>query len=145
MLRHISRQRELKEINKWTLKSAPLVNVNWTYMKHKAWRVNLVAPASPVHRVRYRTNWDRKGWPDSNVLRLPVLMYKFEIFLNTQKPYLGRGTNKDHLNKKKLIWKSCKTQVVNETCKKTISGKYLFLGLFNDVTNTIWTFMRYYS
>ena len=52
-------------------------------------------------------------------------------------PYLGRGTNKDHLNKKKLIWKSSKTQVVNETCKKTVSGKYIFLGLFNDVT--IWT------
>ena len=38
--------------------SAPLVKVNSTYLKHK---VNLVAPASPVLRARYSTNWDRKG------------------------------------------------------------------------------------
>ena len=44
-----------------TCKSAPLVKVNSTYMKHWSDRVNLVAPASPVHRVRYSTNWDRKG------------------------------------------------------------------------------------
>ena len=29
--------------------------------------VNLVAPASPVHRARYRTNWDRKGLPGSEI------------------------------------------------------------------------------
>ena len=26
----------------------------------KSERVNLVAPASPIHRARYSTNWDRK-------------------------------------------------------------------------------------
>ena len=26
----------------------------------KSDRVNLVAPASPIHRARYNTNWDRK-------------------------------------------------------------------------------------
>ena len=29
----------------------------------KSDRVNLAAPASPVHRARYSTNCDRKGWP----------------------------------------------------------------------------------
>ena len=29
----------------------------------KSDRVNLVAPASPVHRARNSTNWDRKGDP----------------------------------------------------------------------------------
>ena len=36
-------------------------------------RVNLVAPASPVQRARYSTNWDRLG--NSNVLRLPVFKF----------------------------------------------------------------------
>ena len=30
-------------------------------------RVNLVSPASPVHRDRYRTNWDRKDWHGSEI------------------------------------------------------------------------------
>ena len=37
---------------------------------YEAWkpdRVNLVAPSSPVHRVRYSTNWYRKGWPGSEI------------------------------------------------------------------------------
>ena len=29
--------------------------------------VNLVAPASHVHRARYSTNWDRKGLPGSEI------------------------------------------------------------------------------
>jgi len=47
--------------------SAPLVKVNSTYMKLKSDRVNLVASASPVHRARYSTNWDRKGCPGSEI------------------------------------------------------------------------------
>ena len=27
----------------------------------KSDRVNLVAPANPIHTARYSTNWDRKG------------------------------------------------------------------------------------
>ena len=33
----------------------------------KSERVNLVAPASPVHRAGYSTNWDRKGRPGSEI------------------------------------------------------------------------------
>jgi len=44
-------------------KSAPLVKVNSTYMKHMSDPVNLVAPTSHVYRARYSTNWDRKGRP----------------------------------------------------------------------------------
>ena len=33
----------------------------------KSDRVNHVAPASPVHRARYSTNCDRKGWPGSKI------------------------------------------------------------------------------
>ena len=47
--------------------SAPLVKVNSTYMKLKSDRVNLVASASPGHRARYSTNWDRKGCPGSEI------------------------------------------------------------------------------
>ena len=74
--------------------SAPLVKVNSTYMKHK---VNLVAPASPVHRVRYSTNWDRKGWPG-----LEIQMYygcpwtwlykplKFKLWIFDLKEYIKK-------------------------------------------------------
>ena len=42
----------------------PLVKVNGTYMKHKVWlRQPIVALASPVHRARYSTIWDRKRDP----------------------------------------------------------------------------------
>ena len=44
-------------------------------MRHKADHVNLVAPASPVHRARHSTNWDRKGGPGSEIqIRLPVTL-----------------------------------------------------------------------
>ena len=35
----------------------------------KSDRVNLVAPASPIYPIsrRYSTNWDRKGWPGSEI------------------------------------------------------------------------------
>ena len=33
----------------------------------KSDHVNLVAPASPVYRARYSTNWDRKSWPGSEI------------------------------------------------------------------------------
>ena len=68
----------------WSLKIAPLVKVNSTYMKHEVWSINLVAPASPVHRTRYSTNWDRKGWPGSepDLQRYPwkgcLIKYEFE-------------------------------------------------------------------
>ena len=43
----------------------------WPFSKSKfnlkSDRVNLVALASPVHRARYSTNWDRKGWPGSEI------------------------------------------------------------------------------
>ena len=36
-------------------------------MKHKFDLINLVAQASPVHKARYSTNWDRKGLPGSEI------------------------------------------------------------------------------
>ena len=36
-------------------------------MKHKFDLINLVEPASPIHRARYSTNWDRKGLPGSEI------------------------------------------------------------------------------
>ena len=47
--------------------SAPLVKVNSTKWSITSDRFNLVAPASPVHRARYSTNWDRKDWPGSEI------------------------------------------------------------------------------
>jgi len=31
------------------------------HCKRKSDRINLVAPASAVHRAKYSKNWDRKG------------------------------------------------------------------------------------
>ena len=43
----------------------------WPFSKSKfnlkSDRVNLVAPASLIHWARYSTNWDRKGWPGSEI------------------------------------------------------------------------------
>ena len=47
--------------------SAPLVKVNSTYMKHKVWPCQPCCTDSSVHRARYSTNWDRKGWPGSEI------------------------------------------------------------------------------
>jgi len=48
-------------------KSATLVKYTQPIWSIKSDRVNLVALANPVHRVRYSTNWDRKGWPGSEI------------------------------------------------------------------------------
>ena len=37
------------------------------YEAIKSDHVNLVAPVSPIHRARFSTNWDRKGWPGSEI------------------------------------------------------------------------------
>ena len=47
--------------------SASLVKVIKPIWSIKSDRVNLVAPAIPFHIVRYGTNWDRKGWPGSEI------------------------------------------------------------------------------
>ena len=48
--------------------SAPLVKVINPIWSIKSDRVNLVAPASPVHRAyRYSTSFDRKGWSGSEI------------------------------------------------------------------------------
>jgi len=39
----------------------PYMDCHPTNMTIKSDRVNLVAPASPVHRAWYSTKWDRKG------------------------------------------------------------------------------------
>ena len=43
----------------------PLSKSKFSLWSIKSDRLNLVAPASPVHRGRYRKNWDRNGWPGS--------------------------------------------------------------------------------
>jgi len=48
-----------------------LLRLNSLYVKHlcpfSKSKFNFLAPASPVYRARYSTNWDRKGWPDSEI------------------------------------------------------------------------------
>ena len=52
-----------------TITGFQLITHRWPFSKSKfilkSDRVNLVAPASPVHR--YSKNWDRKGWPSSEI------------------------------------------------------------------------------
>ena len=45
----------------------PFMDCHPTNMTIKSDCVNLVPPTSPVHRARYSTNWDRKGWPGSEI------------------------------------------------------------------------------
>ena len=82
-------------------KSAPLEKVNSTYMKHKIWPRHLVAPTSPVHRARYSTHWDWKGWPGSeiqlyyglnvNPLYFRLLICGNDTVANRELPSLDRG------------------------------------------------------
>ena len=76
-----------------TCKSAPLVKINSTYMKHWSDRVNLVAPASPIKCLLYSINVraiQYKLGPEmltrlgnSNVLRLPVIIdFIFQLVFN---------------------------------------------------------------
>ena len=75
--------------NRNTRTSAPLVKVNSTYMKHiKSDRVNLVAPASPVHRAGDNTNCDRKGWHFKSSLSCIKLLqrnHSWKLWISTRK------------------------------------------------------------
>ena len=44
----------------------PFSKVNSAYVKHKIWP-RQPSPANPVNKASYSTNWDRNGWPGSEI------------------------------------------------------------------------------
>ena len=77
-------------------------------------RVNLVAPASPVHRARYSTNWDRKGWPGKEIQMYygcpwVLLIYKkWVILCHLCKEEVSLEITLACTFKKALLWRSLK-------------------------------------